>query len=90
MSCSFNAETLEQATSLRAYGAALRQNERVRVIANENDILIDSSDLDWLRGTIPDEHLTTFERGGHVGNLHDPAVQKAILKALDGLSDPLR
>jgi hypothetical protein len=29
--------------------------------------------------------MTMFEKGGHLGNLTNPAVQKAILKSLEGL-----
>jgi hypothetical protein len=31
------------------------------------------------------DRLTVFEKGGHLGNLIQPEVQKAILGALDGL-----
>jgi len=35
--------------------------------------------------TFEQERLTLFDKGGHLGNLGSPEVQKAILKALDGL-----
>ena len=50
-----------------------------------NDFLLPDEDLQWLRATFQPEQLTVFEEGGHLGNLTHPAVQKAILKALDGL-----
>jgi hypothetical protein len=52
---------------------------------NRNDILLAEQDLEWLKTVIGAERLTIFEKGGHLGNLAHPAVQKAIVRALDGL-----
>ena len=79
------ASTLEKAGDLRTYSAALRANPNVRVIVNQNDFLLADEDLAWLRATFPAEQLTVFEQGGHLGNLFNPAVQKTILGALEGL-----
>jgi ABC-type transporter lipoprotein component MlaA len=79
------AEALEQAGDLRNYEAGLRANPDIRVIVNQNDFLLADEDLDWLRATFAPEQLTVFARGGHLGNLSDPAVQQGILGALAGL-----
>jgi ABC-type transporter lipoprotein component MlaA/pimeloyl-ACP methyl ester carboxylesterase len=78
-------ESLAQAGDLRAYAAGLHGREDVRLIVNQNDFLLSEDDLQWLRATFSPEHLTVFEKGGHLGNLGHPEVQKAILAALDGL-----
>jgi pimeloyl-ACP methyl ester carboxylesterase len=78
-------EALDNASDLRTYGAGLKSNHNIRIIVNENDFLLSPEDLDWLKQTFPPQELTVFEAGGHLGNLTHPAVQKAILRALDGL-----
>jgi len=79
------AEALIKAGDLRTYDAGLRANPNIRVIVNENDFLLTDEDLAWLRATFPPEQLTVFNRGGHLGNLFNPTVQKSILGALSGL-----
>jgi len=82
------AEALEQAGDLRTYEAGLRANPRIRVIVNQNDFLLADEDLAWLRATFTPEQLTVFEKGGHLGNLINPAVQKTILGALTDMKAP--
>jgi pimeloyl-ACP methyl ester carboxylesterase len=79
------AAELEKAGDLRTYQAGLRGNPRLRVIVNQNDFLLSAADLAWLRATFPAEQLTVFPEGGHLGNLDNPQVQKAIVGALDGM-----
>ncbi|HTD65069.1 MAG TPA: VacJ family lipoprotein [Candidatus Limnocylindria bacterium] len=81
-------EALEKAGDLRAYGATLRANGNVRLIAARNDILLADEDMEWLEATFEPQRMTIFEKGGHLGNLNHPAVQKAILGALEGLRPP--
>ena len=83
------AAELEKAGDLRAYEAALRANPDIRVIVNQNDFLLSDQDLAWLRATFTPGQLTVFPQGGHLGNLYNPAVQKAILGALAGLMPAL-
>ena len=78
-------ETLEKASSLRTYAAGLQTNANIRVIVNQDDFLLPDEDLAWLKTTFAPECLIVFQRGGHLGNLSHPAVQQAILNALDGL-----
>jgi len=78
-------EALAKAGDLRTYSAGLRARQDVRLIVNQNDFLIPRADLEWLRTTFTPEQLTVFEKGGHLGNLSHPVVQKAILETLTGL-----
>ena len=78
-------EALEKAGDLRTYDAGLRTNSNIRVIVNENDFLLTDEDLAWLHATFAPEQLTVFARGGHLGNLFNPTVQKTILGALTRL-----
>ena len=45
-------------------------------------------DLMWLRATFGPQQLTVFKRGGHLGNLFNPTVQKSILGALTPMRPP--
>jgi ABC-type transporter lipoprotein component MlaA/pimeloyl-ACP methyl ester carboxylesterase len=83
-------DTLANASSLRSCAAGLRANPSVRLIVNQDDFLLPEEDLAWLRTLFAADRLTVFEKGGHLGNLSHPAVQKAILGALDGLLAPVR
>ena len=82
------AEALQKAGDLRTYDAGLRANPDIRVIVNENDFLLADEDLVWLRATFTPDQLTVFNRGGHLGNLTNPTVQKAILAALTPMRPP--
>ena len=79
---------LVKAGDLRTYDAGLRTNPDIRVIVNENDFLLTDEDLVWLRATFTPEQLTVFNKGGHLGNLFNPAVQKSILAALTPMRPP--
>jgi ABC-type transporter lipoprotein component MlaA/pimeloyl-ACP methyl ester carboxylesterase len=83
-------EALEKASDLRTYAAGLQANHKVRLILNRNDFLLPDEDLEWLQATFPPSQITIFERGGHLGNLSHPAVQKAILGALEDLKPARR
>lgn len=83
-------EALANASSLRTYAAGLQANPNIRLIVNRDDFLLPNEDLAWLKTTFAENQLTIFEQGGHLGNLSHPAVQKAILAALEGLQAPLR
>jgi ABC-type transporter lipoprotein component MlaA len=77
--------SLEKASSLRSYAAALHANPNIRIIVNQNDFLLADEDLAWFHDTVAPGQLTVFEQGGHLGNLFNPAVQESILGALTGL-----
>ena len=82
------AEALEKAGDLRTYDAGLRANSNIRVIVNQNDFLLTDADLDWLHATFTPAQLTVFLKGGHLGNLFNPGVQKSILAALTPMRPP--
>jgi len=82
------AEALEKAGDLRTYDAGLRANPNIRIIVNQNDFLLTDADLAWLHATFATNQLTVFPQGGHLGNLFNPAVQKAILAALTPMKPP--
>jgi ABC-type transporter lipoprotein component MlaA/pimeloyl-ACP methyl ester carboxylesterase len=73
--------------SLRTHEAGLRKQSKTRVLVNQNDFLLKPGDLSWLRSTFNQSRLTVFSDGGHLGNLGDPPVQSALIKALDGLGN---
>ena len=83
-------DSFERASSLRTYAAGLQANPNIRLIVNRDDFLLPAEDLAWLKTTFAKHQLTIFEQGGHLGNLSHPAVQKAILEALEGLRAPLK
>src|SRR5579862_5206803 len=78
-------DKLEEAGSLRTYFRGLKPNPNIRLIANQNDFLLPEEDLAWLKSMFEADQLTIFQKGGHLGNLSNPAVQKSILNALAGL-----
>jgi ABC-type transporter lipoprotein component MlaA/pimeloyl-ACP methyl ester carboxylesterase len=82
------AATIEQAGDLRTYEAGLRASPDIRVIVNQNDFLLTDEDFKWLHATFAPEQLTIFAQGGHLGNLSNPTVQKAILAALTPMRPP--
>ena len=82
------AETMGKAGDLRTYDAGLRANPDIRVIVNQNDFLLEDEDLTWLHATFTPEQLTVFDKGGHLGNLANPTVQKSILAALTPMLPP--
>jgi pimeloyl-ACP methyl ester carboxylesterase len=80
---------LEKAGDLRSYVAGLRANPNIRIIVNQNDFLLEASDLAWLHAMFSPAQLTVFPQGGHLGNLTNPTVQKSILAALASMNQPL-
>ncbi len=86
----YRAKDIDQADfsreiNLRTYHKALRSNTKIRVIVNQNDFLLNPSDVSWLKSTVSPSRLTIFPNGGHLGNLASPSVQKAMVQSLDGL-----
>jgi ABC-type transporter lipoprotein component MlaA/pimeloyl-ACP methyl ester carboxylesterase len=79
---------MEKAGDLRTYETNLQANPDIRVIVNQNDFLLTEEDLAWLHATFATNRLTVFDKGGHLGNLVNPAVQKSILAALTPMRPP--
>jgi ABC-type transporter lipoprotein component MlaA/pimeloyl-ACP methyl ester carboxylesterase len=76
-------KTLEEAGDLRTYEGGLKPNHQVRIVGTEDDFLLTADDLSWLRETFPTNQITLYPRGGHLGNLGNPAVQRSVLAALE-------
>jgi len=83
-----SAEELIGANDLHALEAPLRGNPRLRVFANRNDFLTSGEDIDWLTELVGRERVAFFPTGGHLGNLHEPEVQRAIMDSLADLVPP--
>ena len=81
-------DALAEAGDLRAYAAELEANPNVRLIVNRDDFLVTNEDLEWFRTTFNSRQLKVFDKGGHLGNLNHPDVQKAILGAFEDLKRP--
>ena len=75
-------------SNLRNHEQQLRKQPKIRIITNSNDFMLPNKDLQWLKNTFASSQLSIFPQGGHLGNLNTPPVEKAVLKALDGLKHP--
>ncbi len=83
-----SADELVRENDLHAIAEPLRGNERLRVFANRNDFLTSADDVVWLTELVGPERVAFFPTGGHLGNLHEPAVQGAIMDSLADLLPP--
>jgi len=85
-------KALIAATDLKEDTKSLSANSKVRVQINEDDFLLKPEDIAWFQSTFG-TNLTSYPIGGHLGNLHIPAVQEVLVRmfptAGDGL-EPLR
>jgi ABC-type transporter lipoprotein component MlaA/pimeloyl-ACP methyl ester carboxylesterase len=80
-----NQDVVKRGTDLTTYTDELQANPNIRLILNRNDFLLADEDVAWVESTFAPSQVTLFPDGGHLGNLSQPAVQRAILRALDGL-----
>jgi ABC-type transporter lipoprotein component MlaA len=67
------------ATDLQQSTPLLQNNPKVRVQICEDDFLLKPSDIEWFHSTFG-TNLTSYPTGGHLGNLHIPAVQETLVK----------
>ena len=74
-----NREQLIAATELGQSTDLLRSNSKIRVQISEDDFLLAPSDISWFRSTFG-TNLTIYPDGGHLGNLHIPDVQEALVR----------
>jgi hypothetical protein len=74
-----NREELLANTDLTRRTELLRNNPKIRVQICEDDFLLTPTDLPWFRSTFG-SNLTDYPVGGHLGNLHIPAVQEALVQ----------
>jgi hypothetical protein len=78
-------KTLAEAGDLRTYVSGLKNNHQVRIVGTEDDFLLSTNDLTWLRQTFPTNQITLYPRGGHLGNLANPSVQRSVLSAMEDM-----
>jgi len=74
-----NRQDLISATDLGQSAEFLRRNPKIRVQICEDDFLLTSAEVSWFRSTFG-TNLTAYPVGGHLGNLHVPAVQEALVR----------
>jgi hypothetical protein len=72
-------DTLLAATDLEQSTQYLQNNPKVRVQVCEDDFLLSHQDIAWYRSTFG-TNLVLYPAGGHLGNLHVPAVQEKLVK----------
>jgi pimeloyl-ACP methyl ester carboxylesterase len=66
-------------TDLTQSTEQLRNNPKIRVQICEDDFLLTPADLPWFRSTFG-SNLVDYPVGGHLGNLHIPAVQEKLVR----------
>ena len=71
--------SLLQAADLRTHSQRLHDDPKVRVQICEDDFLLTKDDVAWFRSTFG-TGLLSYPVGGHLGNLHVPAVQEQLVK----------
>lgn len=71
------AQRMFEDCDLRSIADGLAANERVLLVANENDFLLRPEDIVWLRELLG-ERAHFFPAGGHLGNLHRDSIQEVI------------
>jgi phospholipid-binding lipoprotein MlaA len=74
-----NRQDVVAATDLEQSAEFLRRNPKIRVQICEDDFLLTPADVVWFRSTFG-TNLTVYPVGGHLGNLHVPAVQEALVQ----------
>jgi ABC-type transporter lipoprotein component MlaA len=76
-------EQLFAKANLYSQEPGMRDDPRIHVFTNEDDFILQKSDLSWLEGVFAGR-ITVFPGGGHLGNLYMPQVQAAFMDALTG------
>jgi pimeloyl-ACP methyl ester carboxylesterase len=74
-----NREQVLANTDLTQSTDLLRNNPKIRVQICEDDFLLTPTDLPWFRSTFG-TNLVDYPVGGHLGNLHVPAVQEKLVQ----------
>jgi hypothetical protein len=74
-----NIEDVVDSTDLTNSTEAFRNNPKIRVQVCEDDFLLTPGDIPWFRATFG-KNLTDYQSGGHLGNLHVPAVQESLVR----------
>jgi ABC-type transporter lipoprotein component MlaA len=69
---------LLEATDLEELTTSLKDNPKVRVQICSDDFLLSHQDIAWYGSTFG-TNLTVYPVGGHLGNLYEKSVQKALV-----------
>ena len=77
-------EKINKKGSIYSIADSLYANQKVRVIHTINDFILRPEDPELLY-SIFGNRITFFDRGGHLGNLYMPQVQKRIIKYVRGI-----
>jgi hypothetical protein len=82
-----NAEALKDATSLEPFTDDLKNNPKVHVQICQDDFLLSRQNIDWYGSTFG-TNLMVYAHGGHLGNLHNPVVQEALISHFPPVPPP--
>jgi hypothetical protein len=75
-------QSLQADNRLDIIGGALRDNSDYYAQTNSDDLILDKSELAWLRGTLG-SRIAVYDHGGHLGNLGE---RRQIADMLDMLA----
>jgi hypothetical protein len=76
-------DTLIAASNLNIIGAALRDDGDYYAQTNADDLILDQTELNWLRSTLQGR-VAVYAHGGHLGNLGDRQQVADMLAMLAG------
>jgi hypothetical protein len=79
-------EELLANSNLRSIDASLKANTKIRAFVNDSDFFLRPEDLAWYHSTFGNR-LTVLSKGGHMGNLYRPDVQKLIVESIVDIKD---
>ncbi len=76
-------ESLLAESRLQIIGDTLRASPDYYVLTNSDDLILDPSELQWLRATFPGR-IKVYDHGGHLGNLGERAQMEDLKRMLAG------
>jgi pimeloyl-ACP methyl ester carboxylesterase len=76
-------ETLIAANRLEVIGDALRDDADYYAQTNDDDVILDRAELEWLRRTLG-SRIAVYDHGGHLGNLGSRQQVADMLEMLAG------
>jgi pimeloyl-ACP methyl ester carboxylesterase len=74
---------LRRRMSLRSLEAYLRTADKLRLVHNEDDIILAPGEIEYLQSVFAGR-ARVFPTGGHMGNTFHPDVARAIVEAVTG------
>jgi hypothetical protein len=76
-------ESLIADNKLEVIGDALRGDPDYYCLTNDDDLILDRAELEWLKRTLG-SRIVVYDHGGHLGNLGDRRQAAALLDMLAG------